>query len=965
LKSFIVSTLNIFSSPIRQIKPHFANILAVSENLLARPALTEQMLGIGYYRCVLGLALASIQLWGDGSTRATYHVETVAGSSLIGDGGLATAAQFSTIQGIAVDKAGNLYIADTGNHRVRKVAAGVVTTIAGTGVAGYSGDNGPAVNAQLNFPYGLAVDASGNVFIADYGNDRVRMIAPSGTIATIVGTGSHASSPDNLAPTATSLLSPRNVALDALGNLYISEFQGHRVRKCTGCQLPGGGSIRTVAGCGRSGQEAPANAIGDNGPATAALLSFPAGMAFRLGQLLIADSGRNAIRQVNADGTIITLPGNVGSQPIALAANSSGTVYVGDFRSQAALALSLAGVVTTYAGGGGAGCQAGSACALLTGLNDLAVDSFGALWIADGMQVRKVDWTGTTQSVVAGDAYLSAVGDGGPATSANLYQPGGVTLDGAGNLYIADTGTHRVRHVGTDGKMRTLAGTGVAGMGTLGGSAAATPLHSPTRVTMDVIGNVVIAERLNNRVLKVSPVQALSAVANSTGVQGESPDGTPPLSAQLNEPQAACTDRAGNQYLVDTNNHRVMKLPMGGVLQTVAGNWSQGFAGDGGPAQLAQLNTPGGCATDSTGNLYIADTYNHAIRMVTPAGIISTVAGTGGAAGGSGDEGSAAAAQLAFPAGVVVDDAGDLFIADTGNNRIRMVTPDGLIHGIAGTGAAAFSGEDAPAASAKLNGPQGLFLDGAGNVYFADTYNNRIRRLVPDEQAPPATPPVTVTVVNALSLLPGAVAPGEVVSVFGTGIGPATAATGALDGTGTLPAALAGVVVQFNGTPAPLFYAQSGQINAQAPYELAGSASSSVQVLVQGKLVGTGTVAVAPAAPALLTQASNQDGTQNAQSNPALRDTWMTFYATGAGMTDSGNADGVPAAAPYAHPLLPVSLTIAGINADILFAGAAPGMIGMLQIDAVVPGGFVAPGQQPVVLTVGTAVSPSLAIWIQ
>ena len=161
------------------------------------------------------------------------------------------------------------------------------------------------------------------------------------------------------------------------------------------------------------------------------------------------------------------------------------------------------------------------------------------------------------------------------------------------------------------------------------------------------------------------------------------------------------------------------------------------------------------------------------------------------------------------------------------------------------------------------------------------------------------------------------------------------------------------------------FYAQSGQINAQVPYGVAGSDASTVAVLYQGKVVGAATVGVAPSAPALLTLATNQDGTVNAQAAPAARGTWMTFYATGEGLTDSGNVAGVPAQAPYPHPLLAISVTIAGVNADILYAGSAPGMIGVMQIDAVVPGGFVAPGETAVALTVGIVQAPPVAIWLK
>ena len=399
-----------------------------------------------YYRCVaaiLGLLLACPHTWG-GSTPRTYHIETVAGSGLNGDQGPATAAQISSVQGIAMDRFGNLYLSDTDNHRVRRVSAsGIITTFAGTGVAGFSGDGGPATTAQLNLPYGLAVDYNGNLYIADLGNQRVRRVAADGTITTVAGDGRKAASPDGGAAALASLLTPRNLAVDDAGTLYIAEFEGHRVRR-----IAADGKISTVAGTGQSGFR------GDGSAAASALLSYPAGLALdRSGALYIADSGNNRIRKIYATGAIGTVLGGSSSTamsgPIAVAVDSAGTIYAAD-SSFVVRAFTVAGKWLDFAGTGAPGFTGDSGLAIkatIAAAHELMASPYSTgVFIADGIRVRSVDLSGFIHTF-AGDGYVHSVGDGLPATAANLNQPTAVALDPAGNLYIADPGTQRVRQV--------------------------------------------------------------------------------------------------------------------------------------------------------------------------------------------------------------------------------------------------------------------------------------------------------------------------------------------------------------------------------------------------------------------------------------------------------------------------------------------------------------------------------------
>jgi uncharacterized protein (TIGR03437 family) len=886
--------------------------------------------------------------------RTAYTIDTIAGSSSNGDGGPAAAAQIGSIQGVATDRLGNLYISDTDHHRVRKIdPKGLITAIAGTGTAGFNGDGGPAAQASLNLPYGLAVDAGGSVYIADLGNNRVRRVSPDGIITTFAGGGTAASSGDGGPALSAQLLMPRNVGVDADGAVYISEFAGHRVRKVAG------GAIFTAAGNGVAGFR------GDGGPALNAQLNSPAGLAVdRSGALYIADSQNQRIRKV-AGGVISTVLGGASATalltPLAVSAGGYGDLYVADM-SAVIRRFTAAGAWLNFAGTGdpgysGDGGPAGGA--RLSQPLALAADIAGNVLIADGCRLRQVDISGRIQTI-AGDAFQHYIGDGGTALNAILNHPAAVALDSSGRLMIADTASQRARRV-IAGSIGTVAGNGSAASGPDGAMAADAPLNYPTGIAAGDAGELWIAESRGHRV-RIVTSDGWMRTAVGAGSAGLGPEGLPPNQTALNGPRGLCRDRAGSLYVVDTGNHRVLRLTPSGTVETAAGNGSPGAAGDGGSARTAQLTQPSACAADGAGNLYIADTANHRIRKVDPAGRISTIAGNG-AAGALGDGGQATGASLNSPAGVAVDDNGSIFITDTANHRIREVTPEGVIRTIAGKGAPGFAGDGGAALDALLDSPGGILLDGAGELYFADTNNSRVRRLTPAAAIQP--PPVTVplAVVNAASMLPGPVAPGELVSVMGSGLGPDGGVMGSLDSSGFVAGQLAGTEVRFDGVAAPLLYAQAGQVNAQTPYTVSGRSTVHLEVFYKNKSAGSVDLNVAAASPAVFPSVVQQDGSLNSKDTPATRGSFLTLYGTGDGTEYGPNVAGLPAAAPYPWPVLPVVVTIGGVVAETAYAGAAPGLTGLLQVNVRVPN--VPPGTNVLKLSVGTFAAPDVLVWVQ
>jgi serine/threonine-protein kinase len=318
-------------------------------------------------------------------------------------------------------------------------------------------------------------------------------------------------------------------------------------------------------------------------------------------------------------------------------------------------------------------------------------------------------------------------GDGGPAGRARLTKPDDPALDGAGNIYIADAGNNRIRRVDASGTITTVAGAGRYSFSGDGGPAIQAHLATPTSVALDPTGNLFIADTDNNRIRRLDASGIITTVAG-TSAAGFSGDGGPATQARLAKPTGVVLDPAGNLFIADTNNNSIRRIDLFGTITTIAGTGTAGFSGDGGPAVSAQLAAPGGLAVDTDGRIYITDNGNNRVRRVSASGVITTIAGTG-VAGFSGDGGPATEAQFADPGSVTVDGEGHIYIADSGNNRIRRIDVFGTITTIAGTGAAGFSGDGGPATEALLAKPNGLVLDTAGNLVVADNANNRVRRI--------------------------------------------------------------------------------------------------------------------------------------------------------------------------------------------------------------------------------------------
>jgi cysteine-rich repeat protein len=621
----------------------------------------------------------------DGCAQFRWDAQPLVGGSL-----LATTYGLKSPYSLAVDRRGNLYVCDAGHNTVLRVdgLTGTVTAVAGRGSFGFSGDGQVATSAHLHEPMGIALDGLGNLYVADHRNNRVRRVDGStGVITTVAGTGTGGYAGDGSAATNAQLRRPSGVAVDGLGNLYVADTDNHVIRRVDATT----GVITTVAGTGAPGSD------GDGGPAVEGGLRVPLGLALHgLDLLFIADSGNHKVRRVD-------LP---------------------------------AGTITTVAGtgvGGHSGDGGPATAATLNEPTSVALDTLGRLLVAvfQRQRIRRVDLGTGTITTVAGSGELGFSGDGGPATEAAIMYPRGVAAGPDGSFYLTDHWFRRVRRVdGSTGIITTVAGSGVFGNSGDGTLATSVQLTNAPSVSVDRAGRVLVIDS-SDRVRAVDPLLGTTSTVAGVGTRGYSGDGALAVAAEFKSPGATAVDGDGNLFIADTMNYRVRRVDAAsGVVTTVAGTGSPWYAGDGSPAVEARVGMVEGLATDAQGNLFLAESQNHVVRRVdVVTGTITTVAGTANAGyGGDGD--LATGALLRAPRGLALDGPGNLYVADSENNRVRRIDGvTGTITTVAGTGVGAYAGDGGLATGADLQYPTGVAVDAWGNLYVADTGNHRIRRV--------------------------------------------------------------------------------------------------------------------------------------------------------------------------------------------------------------------------------------------
>jgi sugar lactone lactonase YvrE len=617
----------------------------------------------------------------------------------INDGGAGWYANVSRPLSVAADAAGNAFIVDSGHSRIRKVDTnGIITTVAGGGV----GDYGPATNAILYIPMGLAADNAGNLFVADYENDRVRKLSTNGLITTVVGTGWWSiASPGDI---DYEYHHPQDVAVDTSGNTFVAFTEGRMVIK-----VATNGAVTTIV----DGYSPTGSSIGDGGPAALAYLKAPTGVAVdSTGNLYIADSGseQERIRKVDTNGIITTVAGG----------GTNGSIII------TVIGIGPGGFLTSTNLLNGVG-DGGMATNANISVGSVALDAAGNLIFPDyeHNSIRKVDTNGIITTIAGGGT--NEVVDGGLTTNAALFADN-VALDAAGNIFIS-LNDFTIRKIDTNGVITTVAGNGTSGYSGDGGAATNANLPAGGGLAVDNVGNLFISDPVNYRIRKVAPNGIINTIAGITPLATYAPsygydpgplinayygDGGLAASALLNNPTDVALDRFGNLYIADTGNYRVRKVDTNGLITTFAGNGTNVFYADGLPATTVGV-TPVGLGVDLAGDVLIVDSHLDRILKVDASGAVTTLAGNGSPAS-SGDGGPAPNAGMS-PAGLAVDPAGNVFIADNSGPTIREILTNGVIITAIGTNAMVPAG--GMPVSAPLQSVHHLAMDTAGNLFVA------------------------------------------------------------------------------------------------------------------------------------------------------------------------------------------------------------------------------------------------------
>ncbi len=898
----------------------------------------------------------------------TGIITTIAGTGtpgFSGDGGPALSAQLWSTTQITGDGKGTIYFIDYSEQaatgRIRKITPdGIITTVAGNGTSGFSGDGGPAKQAQFNFQYddggSLALDPQGNLFVADPGNHRIRRIdgaagvittfatlaagdpapravaadsqgnvyfesgfriqklSPSGQILASYGSGTGGSRYTGTSPDGTPIANVQvpdiwGLAIDPAGNIVYIEANGGRVRRLNLVT----GTLETLAGM------AP-RIIGDNGPAVASTFFSGDGdiKALPNGELLAGDTGHDVVRKIDASGKISTFA-------------QGNALFTGDVLKAFNLVAAL------------------------------LPDSAGGAYLADAASIYQIDSSGNIQdlTVPKTNPPCGYSGDGGSLADADVCQPWDFARDSAGNLYIADTNNNRIRRVdAATGVVTTFAGSGPVngferygfnGNGTFcgdGGPALQACLNTPYAVAVDPDGNVLIADSYNGRIRKVDGKGVITTFADLNIL-----------------PTKMALDSAGNVY-VALPSQVVRVDPFGSITAIAGAPTKRGFSGDGGPAAQALMSAANtqsvGITIDSDGNILFIDANNNRIRAIRFGAVMAPSGAQAAIRGGT---------PQSTPIGMPFSSALVVYVGNSAGNPAGNVRVD-------------FGAPVSGAACTFANGQRNIsvFTDRNGTASALCTANTStggftvtatpLGTTISLNFALTNTAPALVSnsVVNGASFGAGAIAPGEIVSVFGAGVGPQSIVQAAPGDDGRFGPLLDGVRVFFNGIEAPVLFALVNQVAVVAPYELDGATSASVSVQYAGVASNSITVPVAATVPGIFTSngsgqgqaaALNEDGSLNSAANPVDRGSVIVLFCTGEGQTNPAGVDGQLANTVYPKPKLPVEVTIGGQTAQVVYAGAAPTLVaGLMQINAQVPAGIAAGSAIPVIVKVGNASSP-------